>query len=140
MLSLVNAKISEASMEELGLLISESKKITELDISWNLLKPKSYNTLIASLGSNKTLLSLNLSWNRICDPTEFFDDPIIDPARAKMGMQPVSPRPTKWYQKTVRFTEQSQSVIDNICILIKRNRKLQHVNLTNTGLTEYMML
>jgi hypothetical protein len=30
--------------------------------------------------------------------------------------------------------------VDNLKTLLKRNKKLQHVNLTNTGLTEYMCL
>ena len=94
-------------MEELGLMIAESTRISELDISWNLLKPQNYSTLLAGLGSNKTLLSLNLSWNRICDSNEFFDEIVIDSARARMGMQPTSPRPKEWFEKPVRFTEQS---------------------------------
>jgi len=57
-------------MQELGIMVAESKGLRELDISWNVLKPQSYNTLLAGLGSNKTLLTLNLSWNRIVDTTE----------------------------------------------------------------------
>ena len=84
----MNAKISDPSMKELGLLIAESKCITELDISNNFLKPKSYNTLLASLGANKTLLSLNLSWNRICDTTEIFEEPVLSKADKLMGTTP----------------------------------------------------
>ena len=61
-------------MQELGLMIEESKCLRELDISWNVLKPQSYNTLIASLKDNKTLLTLNLSWNRLVDPLEKFEE------------------------------------------------------------------
>ena len=57
-------------MQELGFLVAESKSLSELDISWNVLKPQSYNTLLAGLSTNKTLLTLNLSWNRIVDSTE----------------------------------------------------------------------
>ena len=57
-------------MEDLGHILSESKTIRELDISWNILRPESYNTLFASLGDNRTLLTLNLSWNRIVDSNE----------------------------------------------------------------------
>ena len=42
----------------------------ELDISWNVLKLQSYVNLINGLGSNKTLVSLNLSWNTIFEETE----------------------------------------------------------------------
>ena len=30
--------------------------------------------------------------------------------------------------------------IENLCILLKRNKRLQHVNLTKTGLTEFMIV
>ena len=66
-LGLVKAAISDVAMQDLGVLVAESKWLSELDISWNELKPQSYNALIASLGMNKTLLTLNLSWNRIVD-------------------------------------------------------------------------
>ena len=69
-LGLVNAKISDSSMQELGEMIEESGIIRELDISWNVLKPQSYKKLIEGLGSNKTLLTLNLSWNKIVDLQE----------------------------------------------------------------------
>ena len=50
-------------MAELGMVLQESHRLQELDISWNNLKPQSYLNLIIGLGSNKTLVSLNLSWN-----------------------------------------------------------------------------
>lgn len=62
-------------MQEIGHIVAKSKKLQELDISWNVLKPQSYNILIASLASNKYLLSLNLSWNRIVDSTETISEP-----------------------------------------------------------------
>lgn len=64
-------------MEDIGVILAESKTIRELDVSWNELKPACYNTLIASLGENKTLLTLNLSWNRIVDSNEtVIEEPI----------------------------------------------------------------
>lgn len=57
-------------MEDIGIILSESRTIRELDISWNVLKPESYNTLFTALGENKTLLTLNLSWNRIVETSE----------------------------------------------------------------------
>lgn len=41
-LSLVNSNIGDASMQELGHMLDESKSLRELDISWNVLKPQSY--------------------------------------------------------------------------------------------------
>lgn len=84
-LGLVNANISHTSMEDIGIILAESKTIRELDISWNVLKPECYNTLITSLGENKTLLTLNLSWNRIVDSTEtLFEEPVELPIAGSM--------------------------------------------------------
>lgn len=45
-----------------------------------------------------------------------------------------------WHDKEAKFTGLSSKVVENLTMLIKRNKRLQHVNLTNTGLTEYMIL
>ena len=64
-------------MEDIGMILAESRTIRELDISWNVLKPESYNTLFTALGENKTLLTLNLSWNRIVESIEtVIEEPI----------------------------------------------------------------
>ena len=153
------------------MIVAESNVIRELDISWNVLKPQSYNTLIESLGSNKTLVSLNLSWNRIVDQKETIieDSPSgTSPSAAKAGKSSAmstakntkqnTPKyrnsgnietglltlpdeeETPWYEKKVEFTEFTQKVIENLIFLLKRNKRLQLVNLSNTGLTEYMLL
>ena len=46
----------------------------------------------------------------------------------------------QWFEKPVKFTENSQAVVTNLIHLLKRNKCLQHLNLTSTGLTEYMIL
>ena len=61
-------------MQELAQLVEESKHLRELDVSWNLLKPQSYINLINSLGENRQLLSLNLSWNTIVESREIFPE------------------------------------------------------------------
>lgn len=48
-LSLVDTKISEKSLQTLGVYVGTTKRITELDISWNNLKPKAYLVLLTSL-------------------------------------------------------------------------------------------
>ena len=77
-MGLVNCKITDEAMQELGMVLQESKTMQELDISWNVLKLQSYLNLIIGLGSNKTLVSLNLSWNTIFEGHETIvkqDDP-----------------------------------------------------------------
>ena len=82
MLGLVNTKIGDASMAEVGQIVAESRTLRELDISWNVLRPQSYIQLMESLGPNKTLQTLNLSWNRIVDTVETVTDPPEDPHAA----------------------------------------------------------
>lgn len=65
-------------MDELGLLVKQSRTLRELDVSWNILKPQSYPTLINSLGLNRTLLTLNLSWNKLVDDLEIIEEPLVD--------------------------------------------------------------
>jgi hypothetical protein len=57
-------------MLELGTLVAESHHLSDFDISWNLVKTKSYINLILALGENRVLKSLNLSWNPIVEEGE----------------------------------------------------------------------
>ena len=57
-------------MLELGTLVSESKYLIDFDISWNLVKTKSYINLITALEDNRVLKSLNLSWNNLVEEEE----------------------------------------------------------------------
>ena len=42
----------------------------DLDLSWNDLIPLHFNPLLEVLAENKTLRSLNLSWNMIIDKAD----------------------------------------------------------------------
>ena len=64
-LSLVDAKIPDHALKTLGAYVGSNKKITELDISWNKLKPKAYEQLLTSLAQSRTITHLNLSWNTL---------------------------------------------------------------------------
>lgn len=150
-------------MQELGKILAESNSMRDLDISWNMLKPQSYNYLISSLGENRTLLTLNLSWNRIVDSTEISVAGTprgkMRQSQTKMNSMATSKNTSKlntprthvsslltiqnepqWYEKEVKFTDFTTTVIQNLQQLIKRNKKLQHLDLTGTGLSEFMML
>jgi len=54
-------------MLDLGCLLAESGCLTDFDISWNILKSKSYITLIDALAENRVLKNLNLSWNQLVE-------------------------------------------------------------------------
>jgi hypothetical protein len=69
-LALVNAKIPEHSMTNLAELIEESDRLRELDLSWNVMRPKSYARLLTGLAENRYLTSVNLSYNTLVDAPE----------------------------------------------------------------------
>ena len=138
-------------MQDLATLVEQSRTLRELDISWNLLKPQSYINLIRSLGENRMLLSLNLSWNSIVDGKELVVDEFSPAPKQPLSARNLrqmmhnsrSPRSNKdapWHEIEHRFSELSTQVVDSLCSLIKRNKRLQHVNLEGTGLSEYMLL
>ena len=118
-LGLVNAKVSQTSMQDIGVIVAESVSLRELDISWNILKPESYNTLIQSIGENRTLLTLNLSWNRIVESTEtIIEEPlplsvlmpgttVNSPHGSQNGSLRTEPEEILWFDKQVQFTESS---------------------------------
>ena len=90
--------------------------------------------MIIGLGQNKTLVSLNLSWNTIVENTETVVKPEEEEKKFGMtGREFVSHREgeqIEWYEQEVVFSEFSTQAIENLCILLKRNKRLQHVNLT----------
>ena len=52
-------------MKTLGTYVGANKRITELDISWNKLKPRAYEHLLTSLSQSRAITHLNLSWNTL---------------------------------------------------------------------------
>ena len=56
-------------MNDLGILIAQSSCLADFDISWNILKAKSYISLIDALAENRVLKNLNLSWNQLVEET-----------------------------------------------------------------------
>jgi Ran GTPase-activating protein (RanGAP) involved in mRNA processing and transport len=69
-LALVNAKIPEHSIAKLAEMMEESDRLRELDLSWNIMRPKSYARLLTALGENRKLTSVNLSYNTLIDQAE----------------------------------------------------------------------
>ena len=61
----MDAKISESGLRTLGEYVGSTRKITELDISWNTLKPRAYEVLLTSLSQSRSITHLNLSWNTL---------------------------------------------------------------------------
>lgn len=63
--SLVNANLTSENFQRLLTIIETSNTLTELDISWNCLRHKSFVGLFELLKSNTRLQSLNISWNSL---------------------------------------------------------------------------
>ena len=93
--ALVNANISDVSMLDLGSFVAESTTLTDLDISWNLVKTKSYINLITALGDNRVLKSLNLSFNSIVEE----------------GEKITENKELPWYDQEVEFTDLTTQLI-----------------------------
>lgn len=105
-LALVNANIKDESMLELGTLVAQSDFLTDFDISWNLVKPKSYINLIQALQDNRVLKNLNLSWNRLVD------EQVTQPSNTD----------EPWYGQKSELDPHSQKLVESLVVLVKRNK------------------
>ena len=68
-LGLVQLHINLIGMKLLARFVEESNYLEDLDISWNDLIPVHFTPLLEVLSRNRTLVSLNLSWNILIDKT-----------------------------------------------------------------------
>jgi hypothetical protein len=132
----------------LALLVEESHRLKELDISWNIgVRPKFYLPLLDALGENRALTSVNLSYNSLIDAPE-----IELPQRKnttkmrKTGMNrtgkvaPEEEKPLEFWETDVKYSANSLKILNNLMGIIKRNKNMQHLNLTSVGLTERMLV
>ena len=69
-LHLINCNINSCNYKDLGDVITRSKYLRDLDISWNSMKQQELYELIDVIIENKTIHSLNLSHNIISNPNE----------------------------------------------------------------------
>jgi hypothetical protein len=77
-LSLVNAGINdEICLRKLAQLMQGSRNLTEVDISWNRMRPNILLDFMDALGENRHIQYLNLSWNNLIERGE-----ITDPLRS----------------------------------------------------------
>lgn len=56
-------------MEDLRLFCAGNRILQNLDLSWNSVKPSTFQRLLETLSQSQNLLSLNLSWNALIEPT-----------------------------------------------------------------------
>ena len=106
-LSLVDVGLNETGFKELCELIGNQKTLTSLDLSWNSMIPAQAKGLLTVLSQNRKLKNLNLSWNNISD---------------------------------VHASQQDMIFISHLIgKIIKHSRTMQHINLTSTGLGTYII-
>ena len=73
-LSLVRVSLQEPALKavsgpipDLLQVIEHSKKLQNLDLSWNQLRPKTMKRLLEVICQSKRLQMINVSWNNLCD-------------------------------------------------------------------------
>jgi len=66
-LSLVKVSLNEHSIPLLEGLVEKSKRLTNLDISWNSLMPRVMKKLLEGIAANRRLQYINLAWNNLVD-------------------------------------------------------------------------
>ena len=66
-LALVNVHHSETSFTKLCKYVRESRRLRELNVSWQYLRPTSFYQLFNVIKQNRTLVSLNISWNKFIE-------------------------------------------------------------------------
>ncbi len=141
-LSLVNAGINdEICLKKLSQLVQGSRQLTELDISWNRMRPNILFDFMDSLGDIRHLQYLNLSWNNLIERGE-----ITDPQRKTLGDAELSMSESdilkiinkslvkKSKRQTLDFIETQVYIMAKLIRFIKYNRNLLHLDLTHTGL------
>ncbi len=143
-LSLVNAGINdEICLRKLSQLVQGSRQLTELDISWNRMRPNILFDFMDSLGEIRHLQYLNLSWNNLIERGE-----ITDPQRNMLGDAELSMSESdilkiinksllkKSKRQTLDFIETQVYIMAKLTRFIKYNRNLLHLDLTHTGLNQ----
>jgi len=92
-----------------------------------------YLTLLEALASNMRLIDLNLSWNTLAG-----EPPKLITSRTNQSSPGALAKSETERPEDVEPGHQELAAIF-LASLIKRNRRLQHLNLESTGLTDTMM-
>ena len=63
----MKVNLNEFSLPLLEDIVMSSKRLTNFDISWNSILPKSMKKLLTVISESRRLQYINLSWNHLCD-------------------------------------------------------------------------
>ena len=66
-LSLIQAGLNDHSVVALAQIVKSSKSLISLDLSWNKLTLREIMPMLEVLSTNRRLKNLNLSWNNLSD-------------------------------------------------------------------------
>lgn len=120
----------------MALILQESAFLEHLDVSWNDLIPIHFTPLLEVVQGNRTLISLNLSWNTIIDATDQNNDFGFTYNSALDDY--INQRRMAIEQNKDQIEEEKLShpefVASTLSKFIRYNKRLQTVNLSNTGL------
>jgi hypothetical protein len=114
---LVRVNLHDSSVEKICTALENKGFLTDLDISWNNLLPTTMYYIAETLGKNRSLKSVNISWNSFGSTDGLAD--FAPPMEKKAGEE-----------------DNDFITIHNICKFIKYNPKLIHFDISKTGLSK----
>jgi hypothetical protein len=121
-LGLININMPDNSLKDIAVWLEQNNKLTQLDLSWNKQKPFRYLPLIEALAKNRSIMSVNLSWNGI------FQDEVLEP----------NFEDPEWFLKE-KLTDHNEKVTECLCELVKKNKMLMHFNLESINMSQTSM-
>jgi Ran GTPase-activating protein (RanGAP) involved in mRNA processing and transport len=133
--------------------VEKTKHLFHLDISWNSLSGKQTQDLCGIIKENRTLKSLNLSWNSIVNPSadKFKFSNVTEATRLKDELKIFQQKERRDGAKNLAeamFKNLSKVVvskklpgvevltINHLGHFVKHNKKLIHLNLSYMGMCE----
>ena len=116
-------------MELLVQFIEQAGELRELDLSWNNFRPQNFVELMNCLRENTGLRSLNLSWNLMYENAD---------QREKSEYQYPTNK-AKMFDKEDSEMTHSEIMASRFSDLIRFNKNMQHIDLTNTGISEVFL-
>ena len=120
-LEIAKAPISKELTKKIADYAATSKHLEDLDISWNALHPDSFPYFLEQIQANKKLQFLNISYNNIVETS-------------LSSFSPISKK------HVYALTDNQLEVADKLFRFLRHGKRLIHVDLTGTNLSEPMFL
>eukprot|EP00347_Sterkiella_histriomuscorum_P014450 403360819 len=142
-LALVNAGLNDQSIKILVDFL-KSSRLTDLDISWNGLKPQNLLDFIQTIGENRQLSYLNIAWNNIIEKSGINSDKIQGDDNKRKSQQDASQIIKNAVSQEIKLkntksTDVNTKIMISLSNFIKYNKNLLHLDISNTGMTQPML-